>query len=137
MDPYGEEKTLTSTLPLPPAAQPDKIGGPSTRELDGTVIEYRYTTGHHYRMNFAAAGITFTQLDIPGGHTVGPIPYRARQLREDFFLVSWIIKPGIHVSLILDFEQLRIHVSAMMPPNQWEFFDIGELLHVDRDSGER
>ena len=125
---------MTDATPMPPP-QLDQIGGPSTAELAGTVMEYRYSAGRHYRMEFTADTLTFHQLSEPGVHTVGPLSYRARKLREGLFLVCWILKPGIHVALVVDFTERRIHVTAMMPPNQWEFFDIGEILHVLRDDG--
>jgi len=50
--------------------------------------------------------------------------------------VTWTVKPGIHVTLLLDLTERVIHVSAMMPPNQWEFFDIGRLLSVEGRPGE-
>lgn len=115
-----------------PAPQPDKISGPSTTELAGTVVEYRYSTGNHYRMEFDAESLSFDHL-VPAGPTIGPLPYRARRLRDDLFLVCWIIKPGVHVALIMDFASRQIHVTAMMPPNQWEFFDIAEVLYVRPD----
>jgi pyridoxine 5'-phosphate synthase PdxJ len=37
---------------------------------------------------------------------------------------------GIHVSLVIDLTQSRMDVSAMMPPNRWEFFDTGEITSV-------
>ncbi|WP_406236893.1 MoaF-related domain-containing protein [Nocardia sp. NBC_01009] len=116
------------------AGHPDLIGGPSTTELAGTVIEYRYTTGNHYRMTFTADNLGFVLLSDPNRHAVDAIAYRARKLREDFYLVCWTLKPGIHVALLLDFEQRQVHVTAMMPPNQWEFFDIGEILQAERAS---
>lgn len=114
-----------------PAPQSDKIGGPSTTELEGVVVEYRYSTGNHYRMEFAAETLTFDHV-FPAGPTIGPLPYRGRTLRDDQFLVSWIIKPGVHVALVVDFASRQIHVAAMMPPNQWEFSDVAELISVRR-----
>ena len=115
-------------LPMPTAPLPDLVGGPSTTELAGTVLEYRYSTGNHYRMEFAEEGLGFQMLNDPAGVPIGPLAYRARRLRAGLFLVCWIIKPAVHVALVIDFAQRRVHVTAMMPPNQWEFFDIGEIL---------
>jgi len=122
---------MTGTIPMPPP-QVDQIGGPSTTELAGMVMEYRYSTGNHYRMEFTADGLTFELLNAPNGLRVGPLPYRARALREEQFLICWILKPGVHVAIIADYAQRQIHATAMMPPNQWELFDIGEILRVDR-----
>ncbi|MFG2525989.1 MoaF N-terminal domain-containing protein [Streptomyces sp. NPDC048527] len=126
---------MTGTVPLP-SPQPDRIGGPSTTELAGVVMEYRYSTGNHYRMEFAADRLTFHLLSDPAGHT-RTLPYRARKLHDDLFLVCWIVKPGIHVALVVDFTRDRIHVTGMMPPNQWEFFDIGDILDVRRGDTEQ
>jgi|SRR5882757_6649288 len=127
---------MAENIPLPPP-QDDKIGGPSTQELAGTVIEYKYSTGNHYRMEFAADTLTFHLLSGSSDpHTV-TLPYRARELREGQFLVCWTVKPGIHVALITDFTQRQIHVTAMMPPNQWEFFDLGDIVQVERPDAAR
>ncbi|TWV33802.1 hypothetical protein FRZ03_29315 [Streptomyces misionensis] len=119
-----------------PPAQEDKIGGPSTTELDGMSVEYVYSTGNHYRMEFGADTLTFRLLaGSAPPHTV-TLPYRARLIRSGLYLVTWTVKPGIHVTLLLDLAERTIHVSAMMPPNQWEFFDIGRLLSVEGRPGE-
>lgn len=114
-----------------PPPQPDRIGGPSTTALAGTVLEYRYSTGNRYVMRFAEETLSFDHV-VPEGPTIGPLPYRARELRAELYLVTWIIKPGVHVSLVVDFASGQVHVSAMMPPNQWEFFDVAELLSAHR-----
>ncbi len=111
---------------------PDKIGGPTTDALDGLALEYRYSTGNHYRLSFGPAGVWFHLLGDVDEFPRGPLPYRARELRDRMYLVSWIVRPGIHVALVVDLDQSKIHVSAMMPPTQWEFFDIGEILAVEQ-----
>ncbi|ANP53149.1 hypothetical protein J2Z21_006838 [Streptomyces griseochromogenes] len=113
-----------------PPPQNDKIGGPSTTELAGTVIEYTYSTGNRYRMEFDPQTLTFHLLEGSAPpHTV-TLPYRARLIRCELYLVTWIVKPGIHVTLLVDLAERLVHVSAMMPPNQWEFFDLGHISVV-------
>ncbi|WP_404952645.1 MoaF-related domain-containing protein [Streptomyces sp. 147326] len=126
------------SIPLPPP-QPDLIAGPYTDELAGTEIEYRYSSGRHYRMEFDSGTLAFDHLNGPAeGVRVGPLPYRARRLRDGQYLVCWTLKePGVHVTLVVDFAHDRIDVSAMMPPNRWEFFDAGELLNVTRPQPSR
>ena len=114
-----------------PPPQPDKIGGPSTTALADTVLEYRYSTGNRYVMRFAEETLSFDHI-VPEGPTIEPLPYRARELRDELYLVTWIIKRGVVVTLAIDFTARLIHVSAMMPTNQWEFFDLAELLSVHR-----
>ncbi|MFC9295001.1 MoaF N-terminal domain-containing protein [Streptomyces sp. NPDC057011] len=123
------------SIPLPPP-QPDLISGPSTNELAGIEMEYRYSSGRHYRMEFDAESLSFDHLNGPAeGVRVGPIPYRARALRDGQFLVSWTLKElKVHVTLVVDFTEDRIVVSGMMPPNQWEFADTGQLLSVTRSA---
>ena len=121
---------MTATEFFPPP-QEDKIGGPSTTELRDTCVEYAYSTGNRYRMEFGADTLTFHLVEGSAPpHTV-TLPYRARLIRPGLYLVTWTVKPGIHVTLLLDLTERVIHVSAMMPPNQWEFFDIGRLLSVE------
>ena len=116
--------------PLPTEDHPDEIGGEQSSALDGTQVQYRYSTGASYRLTFADGGVVFQQLG-GGAPPIGPLPYRARQLREEQVLVHWIVKPAsIHVSLVIDFARQRIDAAAMMPPNRWEYFDTGVLEPV-------
>ncbi|MEV6836325.1 MoaF N-terminal domain-containing protein [Streptomyces sp. NPDC051133] len=120
---------MTSNV-FTPLPQDDKIGGPATTELAGTLIEYTYSTGNRYRMEFGPDTLTFHLLEGSAPpHTV-TLPYRARLVRPGLYLVTWTVKPGIHVTLLVDLTERVVHVSAMMPPNQWEFFDIGHLTEV-------
>lgn len=132
---------------MPVTSHEDMVGGELTTELAGSQFEYQYSTGNHYRITFVEAGVRFEMLEGANGEAppppidphgnpvdvLAPLPYRARKLRDDLFLVHWILRPGIHVSLVLDLGQQRVHVAAMMPPNQWEFFDVAEMIAVSRD----
>ncbi|EST18935.1 hypothetical protein M878_44270 [Streptomyces roseochromogenus subsp. oscitans DS 12.976] len=105
-------------------------------------MDYAYSSGRRYRMTFDVGTLSFDHLNGPArGVRVGPVPYRARALRDGQFLVCWTLKQPslVHVTLIVDFARGQIHVSGMMPPNQWEFFDIGELRRVTHTdpAGER
>ena len=46
--------------------------------------------------------------------------------------MHWIVKAAsIHVTLVIDLELRTVSVGAMMPPNQWEFFDTAEIIDVE------
>jgi hypothetical protein len=45
---------------------------------------------------------------------------------------GWSGPAGIHVALIIDLERSELHSAAMMPPNQWEYFDVAEVTEVTR-----
>ncbi|MFI9388494.1 MoaF-related domain-containing protein [Kutzneria sp. NPDC052558] len=119
------------TMPLL-EEQTDVIGGPTTLALAGATVEYTYSTGGQYRMTFGAHELVFHRWDYPGAEEIGPVPYRAREIREELFLVSWLMKPGVHTAMLFDFRSAAVHTTAVVPPNQWEFFDIGEITRVDR-----
>jgi hypothetical protein len=124
------------------------IGAPSSHELDGYVLDYRYSTGHRYRLEFFDdEQVSFDMIDAGGGEppspapddadgnpidTAAPRPCRVRKLRDGLFLVHWLVRPGpgIHVALVVDLERGEVHSAAMMPPNQWEYFDVAEMLDV-------
>jgi len=122
------------TIEIPPLEpQDDYVGGTSSSDLHGAVIEYRYTRGTLYRLSFSDDdNVRFDELSAGGDHPPTPtLRCRVRALRDAQYLVHWIVKQaGIHVSLVIDLTQSRIDVSAMMPPNGWEFFDTGEITSV-------
>ncbi len=104
----------------------DEIGGPSTKELAGTRLLYEYTTGRKYLLEFEADTVTFQFVKDPTAKKM-PMPYRARKIRENLYMVHWIVKANhIHVTLVIDLEKDQVHVSALMPGGI-EFFDIANI----------
>jgi hypothetical protein len=120
-------------------AEADYIGGDLTDELHGAVIEYTYTKGNHYRLTFDHDNhVTFAFLNAPGREPGAPpfvapsLVYRARKIRDGQVFVHWIVQESaIHVSLIIDLTEKRVHAGAMMPPNRWEFFDTATLQGIE------
>ena len=126
-----------SPLSLPP--EEDEIGGVSSKDLFGAVVEYEYSTGRRYRLTFDTDDhVTFEWINQPPlaeGAVFPPqtLSYRARQLRSDQFLVHWLNKQfKIHVSLVIDLAENTINVAAMMPPNSWEYWDTARIVSVTR-----
>src|SRR5690348_2917377 len=113
------------------AAPSDKITGPFSDNLAGRTVEYRYSTGNHYRMAFGSGQLTFLHLNAPEPHDPVPLAYVARQLRPGQYLVHWAVKPAnIHVALVFDLDAGTVHVSALMPGG-WEFFDSARIVSVE------
>lgn len=118
---------MTETASALPA---DKITGPFSDDLAGRTIEYRYSTGNHYRMAFGSGQLTFLQLNAPEPHEPVPLTYLARELRPGQYLVHWAVKPAnIHVALVFDLDAGSVHVSALMPGG-WEFFDSARIVNI-------
>ena len=112
------------------AAPDDKITGPFSDDLAGRTVEYRYSTGNHYRMAFGPRQLTFLQLNAPDPHAPVPLAYLARELRPGQYLVHWAVKPAnIHVALVFDLDAGTVHVSALMPGG-WEFFDSARIVSI-------
>ena len=112
------------------SAADDKITGPFSDDLAGRTVEYRYSTGNHYRMAFGVKQLTFLLLNAPEPHDPVPLAYVARQLRPAQYLVHWVVKPAsIHVALIFDLDAGTVHVSALMPGG-WEFFDSARIVSI-------
>jgi len=113
-----------------PAPADDKIAGPFSTDLAGRTVEYRYSTGNHYRIAFGTERLTFLQLNAAEPHEPIPLAYIARQLRPAQYLVHWAVKPAsIHVALVVDLDAGTVHVSALMP-GRWEFFDSARIVTV-------
>jgi phenolic acid decarboxylase len=106
----------------------DLVGGPTTTELAGACLVYRYSTGPSYRLEFTDKTVTFQlRTDPVVASRAGTLPYRARKLRDDLYLVHWLPPTRtVHVALVIDLARRKIHVSGLMPGRQ-EFFDMGEI----------
>lgn len=109
----------------------DLVGGPATTELAGAYFVYHYSTGRRYRLEFTNKTVTFQlQLDPETAPPARTLPYRARKLREDLYLVHWMAPDRTsHVALVIDLAQHKIHVSGVLP-GRVEFFDVGEIDEI-------
>ena len=111
-------------------APDDKIAGPFSDDLVGRTVEYRYSTGNHYRMAFGSGQLTFLHLNAPEPHDPVPLAYVVRQLRPGQYLVHWAVKnANIHVALVFDLDARTVHVSALMPGG-WEFVDSARIVSI-------
>lgn len=111
----------------------DYVDGPSSPDLLNTTLEYEYTIGNSYKLMFNGDfGVSFQMLN-DNSEARGPLPYRAREIRPNMYLVHWLIKEfSIHVALVIDLEMATISVAAVMPPGQWEFFDTAKDVRVTK-----
>ena len=53
----------------------------------------------------------------------GGVDYRARKIREELYLVHWIVDKQIHVTLLFDFVNKKTICAALMP-GQTELWDV-------------
>ena len=120
----GHKPDILTTPPKIPAGKfPDEVNLTNAVDLDGLVIEYTYSSGRAYELTFYDDRVSFAQLNTPA--PVITLPYHARPIAEDIFLVHWLVPGRIgHVSLIVDLATNRIHGSALMP-GQMELFEEG------------
>jgi len=144
---HGARAADPAPAPDPTAASrpPDEIGGPSTKELKGLHLLYRYTSGREYQLDFDADTVTFLLHHDPHGkpgdvHTSATLHYRARKLRDGLYLVHWLNRSptmgNIHVALIIDLQRRLMHASAIMPGG-FELFDMAhfESMSWKKDAG--
>jgi hypothetical protein len=119
-------------------APPPEIGGPSTKEMAGLTIHYKYSVGREYQLSFDADTVTFLPFRIPGDapgtkYEPGTLHYRARLIRPQLYMVHWLVRPpnggNIHVTLLIDLKERHVHVSALMPGGL-EFFDIADIQTI-------
>ena len=121
---------------------PDEIGGPTTKELKGLHLQYKYTSGREYLLDFDADTVTFHQLHDPHAKPGAPVPepatlpYMARKLRDRLYLVHWLNRSptmgNIHVALIVDIMKRRMYASAIMPRG-FELFDVATFEKMTWD----
>lgn len=119
-------------------APPAEIGGPSTKEMAGLTIRYKYSVGRDYQLSFDADTVTFLPFVIPGDppgtkYQPGTLHYRARLVRPGLYLVHWLVRPpdggNIHVAMLVDLKERHVHVSALMPGGM-EFFDRADIQTI-------
>jgi hypothetical protein len=122
---------LTTPPNIPAGKFPDEVNLENATDLDGLVIEYSYSSGRAYELTFYDDRVTFAQLNTPAPTIT--LPYRARPLADQMYLVHWLVPGRIgHVSLIVDLASMRIHGSALMP-GQMELFEEGPITSVTRN----
>jgi hypothetical protein len=126
----AKPEILTTPPILPAGTFPDEINLENAIHLDGLVVAYTYSSGRAYMLTFYDDRVSFEQRNTPA--PVLSLPYRARAIAQDIFLVHWLVPGRIgHVSLILDLVTNRIHGSALMP-GQMELFEEGPIVSVHR-----
>ena len=115
------------------AAIVDEIGGPSTTELAGLTLQYKYTTGREYRIWFTEDEITFLMVNaVEPDAKPKSLPYRARKLGDEMYLVHWLVPGRVgHISLVADLKNKKMHVAGLMP-GKIEFFDIADIHTIER-----
>jgi hypothetical protein len=109
----------------------DLIGGPTSDELEGARVVYAYSTGRRYHVGFDAGQVSFALEVAPGTVSASHrLPYRARKIGADMFLVHWLSPSrDVHVALLLDLAARTVHVSGVLP-GKLEFFDIATIESV-------
>lgn len=122
---------LTQAPNIPAGVIPDEVDLSNAVNLEELEVQYTYSSGRAYKLKFYDDRVSFTQLDAGHIPTL-TVPYRAKKIGKDMFLVHWLVPGRIgHVSLILDLENKLIHASALMP-GQMELFDGGPIVDVSR-----
>ncbi|KAL3460194.1 hypothetical protein BJX64DRAFT_290516 [Aspergillus heterothallicus] len=107
---------------------PDKIRDePPCTALVGLTFDYHYPSGLHYRISFDDKKAYFKLPEKVQDLNYAGIPYRARELRENQYLVHWLIPGRVGaVALIFDLEHMRVDAAALMP-GKFELFDRAEF----------
>lgn len=120
---------LTEAPNIPAGVIPDEVNLSNTINLEGFEVQYTYSSGRAYKLKFYDDRVSFTQLDAGHIPTL-TVPYRARRINKDMFLIHWLVPGRIgHVTLVLDLASNTIHASALMP-GQMELFDEGSIVDV-------
>jgi len=124
-------------------APPAEIGGPTTKELAGLKLFYKYSTGREYELSFDADTVTFLPHKDPTAppgtkFEPGTLHYLARRIRPELYMVHWLVRSptmgNIHVTLLVDLKEKHMHCSALMPKGV-ELFDIGNIETIEWKNG--
>lgn len=103
----------------------------------GLEIVYRFPNGRTYRARYAEQSVRFVLLE-PKQATppTAELPYTARTLRDDVFLVSWDGEPPYRATFVIDLAQRELHLSTWRE-GEGRLFSTGQIVEVVRPNGER
>ena len=89
---------------------------PPTRTLDGTAIQYMYTSGRSYHVKFEKEGVSYQYLTgSKPDMWWGPFPYTAFQVDKNTFLAAWFEEGyGDYVTLHINFNTNLLYGSAIL-----------------------
>jgi hypothetical protein len=89
---------------------------PPTRILDGTAIQYDYTSGRSYHVKFEKEGVSYQYLTGSKPSVWwGPFPYTAFEVEKNTFLAAWFEEGyGDYVTLHINFNTNLLYGSAIL-----------------------
>ena len=113
-----------STAPL--------LSGNVSLALPGTQLEYRFESGHRYRVCYEDDLVSFELLEpVLADPPKRTLPYQATQIRDGLFLVSWDDIEFAPV-FVIDLEGRKIHTRAQRK-NGDTFFATAEIMMLSRE----
>ena len=95
-----------------PGAAPDSSSVRALEGLAGNRIVYRFPNGRTYRADYGTDTIHFVLLEpLASPPPEKTMPYRARVLRKELFLVVWD-DDEFFTTFVVDLAERRLHASA-------------------------
>jgi hypothetical protein len=123
------------------ALLPGLIGGsaaadepltPLTRELAGTALTYRFPIGRVYRATYGAEQVRFELIEpVLAEAPSATLPYVARRIRDEVYLVAWHGDPKFHSTQLIDLEKRELHASALLEGERG-FFETARIVEIVR-----
>jgi hypothetical protein len=113
------------------------VGENEAKEVIGFVAEYTYPSYRSYVLQIHSDVVDFNSpwpgeknkempVETPpknAGQAMKGMPYKARKIKEGYYLFHWQANYQIHVGLVLDFEEKRC-IAAGLAPNKSELWDV-------------
>ena len=108
----------------------DADGGLS-KELAGTSLTYQYEGGRRYSVRFEADTVAWQRLDVARDPVAG-VPYIARRIAPDVYLVNWH-RPELteYITILFDLRQRVMHTSALLEGRD-RHFESGRIVELQR-----
>ena len=105
---------------------------PLTQELAGTALIYRFAIGRVYRATYGAERVRFELIEPASADAPSAdLPYVARRIRDDVYLVAWHGDPKFHSTQLIDLERRELHASALLD-GQRDFFETARIVEIVR-----
>lgn len=105
-----------------------EVGGVLTQELNGVSLVYEYTSGRKYSVEYKADTFAYLRMDEAGREWVRGIPYIARKIDENLYLLNWHTPERVeYVTILIDLDRQILYTSALLEGTE-RHFDVANIV---------
>ena len=111
-----------------------EIGGELTQELNGVSLVYEYTSGRKYTVQYSEKTFAYLRMDEPGREWISGVPYIARKIDDNLYLVNWHRPERVeYVTILIDLDKQILYTSALLEGTD-RHFDLANIVSLTRNN---